>query len=182
MGSITPKASDVFKKGENNIGYVDSSFIKEFGDDEVLPGSILKFDTLKHSMTDSEIISEFGIQECTLGDVLKTIQGSTPEMKDGYSNIFYIKGHSRVVGVDWDGGGWRVFDWVRDVSTWGGGTRVFSSAKLIVAGSSNPKSSESLTLSSSYTEMVEWLYLNTGTEMSSRTRKELIDKLKEVLK
>lgn len=124
------KTSQEFVKGKNNIGYVSSSFLTEFGNDEVVIGSPLICQKLTRSMTDSEIISELGVQECTLGDVLATLDNSTEEMKDGNWNIFYIKGHARVVRVYWgaDGGEWRVLDWYRGGGSWSGGSRVFSPA------------------------------------------------------
>lgn len=129
------KASSQFKVNKNKIGWINSDFIKEFGNDELEKGKVLKFQKLTHSMTDSEIIKEFGIQECTLGDVLETLKNAPEELKDGYSNIFYIKGHpSRVVDVRWLGGhgGWRVRDWRRGDNTWSGGTRVFSGSLSLI--------------------------------------------------
>lgn len=128
------KVSDVFKVGENKIGWVDSSFTKEFGNDDMPDfGEVLKFQKLPRSMKDSEIISELGIQECTLGDVLATLNSATDNMKDGYWNIFYIKGHSRVVRVYWDAGrgGWYVGGWYRDCYSWDEGRRVFSPATCL---------------------------------------------------
>lgn len=122
------KAKETFKVGENKIGYVASSFLEEFGDEEVREGSMLKFDKLSRYMTDSEIIKEFGVQECTLGDVLATLKDASEELKDGYANIFYIKGHARVVNVYWFRSGWGVDDWGRGGRRWHAGRRVFSSA------------------------------------------------------
>ena len=125
----TQKVSEVFKVGQHNIGYVESSFLQEFGNDDVEEGNSLPFQTLKRNMYDSEIISELGIQECTLGDVLATLEKATGEMKDGYANIFYIKGHgSRVVSVRWSGGEWRVRGWDRGGTGWLEDYRVFSPA------------------------------------------------------
>lgn len=121
------KAKDVFVVGSNKIGWVDNSFTKEFGDDEMTPGIVLKFQKLTKGMSDSEIISELKIQECTLGDVLATINGATDDMRDGYANIFYVKGHSRVVRVYWVDGEWSVRVWDRE-AWWRAGLRVFSPA------------------------------------------------------
>lgn len=140
------KASEVFKVGQNNIGYVDSDFKNEFGSEEVSDGSVLKYFKLTRNMKDSEIISEFKIQDCTLGDVLETIKNATPDMKDGYVNIFYIKGHSRVVSVGWYGGGWSVLGWGRDDSAWYAGHRAFSPATG-AAGSVSSGPSGTLNLS-----------------------------------
>lgn len=139
------KAKDIFKVGENKIGYVDSSFTKEFGEEEITGGSVLKFQKLPRDMKDSEIISELKIEECTLGDVLQTLNNGLEEMKDGYYNIFYIKGHSRVVGVGWRGDEWDVGGWSRDGRRWHGGARVFSPATSD-SGMVGPKSSETLSL------------------------------------
>lgn len=130
----TKKVSDEFKKGENSIGYVDSSFTSEFGDKVITPGTVMQSVKLTKYMKDSEIIKEFNIQECTLGDVLATLNSATDDMKDGYSNIFYIKGHSRVVLVYWSdvGGLWGVFAWRRDDRDWVGGGRVFSPATVSI--------------------------------------------------
>ena len=135
------KVKDEFIKNKNNIGYVDSDFTKEFGNDEITSRSVLKAQTLQRDMTDSDILREFKIEECTLGDVLETLKSATPDMKDGYSNIFYIKGHpSRVVDVDWCAfdGGWDVYAWRRDYGSWNEGERVFSPA------TSGPESSSAL--------------------------------------
>lgn len=138
------KTSEEFAQRKNNIVYVSSSFTEEFGEDEILPGTVLKFTKLGKRMADSEILKEFNIQECTLGDVLATLNAAKEDMKDGYSNIFYIKGHSRVVHVHWSGGGWGVDVWFRGVVAWRGGYRVFSPATDAVA--LNPLSLEYLTL------------------------------------
>lgn len=123
------KVSEEFVKGKNDIGYVESSFTSEFGNEEILSsGSILKFQKLSRDMKDSEIINELKIKECTMSDVLATIKNATEDMKDGYANIFYIKGHSRVVGVGWGGSYWSVGGWRRDDDRWGEGGRVFSPA------------------------------------------------------
>jgi hypothetical protein len=131
------KIKHEFIKGKNNIGYVSDSFLQEFGNDELTEGKILPFQKLQKNMYDSEILSELKVQECTLGDVLETIKNAPQELKDGYSNIFYIKG-SRVVGVRWGDGGWRVDGWGRG-GGWLRGRRVFSPATsdagIIGAGS-----------------------------------------------
>ena len=145
------KASEEFMVGKHNIGYIWDSFKNEFGNDEVSPGKILSFQKLPRDMKDSEIISELGVQECTLGDVLTTLDAAGEEIKDGYWNIFYIKGHSRVVGVRWCDGEWLVRGWVRDDFSWFAGGRVFSPATG--ARSSSPKSSGSLTLESFISEL-----------------------------
>lgn len=123
------KASEEFVKGKNNIGYVDNSFLNEFGNDELGlgQGKVLTFQKLTRTMTDSEIISELKIQECTVADILATMSAAPEDMKDGYYNIFYVKGHSRVVFVFWDVGRWGVVDWDRG-GGWGSGRRVFSPA------------------------------------------------------
>lgn len=177
------KVSDVFKVGENKIGWVDSSFTNEFGNDELNSGLVLpQSQKLTRPMNDSEIIKEFGIQECTLGDVLATLETATDDMKDGYANIFYIKGHSsRVVRVSWYSGygEWDVYVWLRVDNSWIAGSRVFSPAT--VSGSVSTLNSETLALSPKYAEMVEWLYLNTGNEISKGTKEKLLEKLKQIL-
>lgn len=122
------KVSEEFVIGKNNIGWVSSDFTKEYGDMEILPGIPLQFQKLTKRMTDSEIFSELKVQECTLGDVLEVIKNATDEMKDGYANLFYIKGHpSRVVFVYWHDSEWHVYDWHR-AGHWNAGRRVFSPA------------------------------------------------------
>lgn len=126
----TTKASELFKVGKNNIGYVSSDFIKEFRNEKITKGIKLPFQKLPRYMSDSEIISELKIQECTLDDILVTLNEATDDMKDGWANIFYVKDHpSRVVGVRWSGGGggWGVDGWDRG-GRWVGGSRVFSPA------------------------------------------------------
>lgn len=142
------KVSDVFKVGQNNIGWVDNSFTKEFGEDEFSDTEprLIPY-TLSKSMNDSEIIKEFNIQECSLGEVMAMMLNPSPEMKDGYYNIFYIKGHpSRVVDVSWISGRgeWGVRDWRRGGLDWAAGRRVFSPATE--AGSISTMTSDSLTL------------------------------------
>lgn len=144
------KAKEVFKVGENKIGWVDSDFKKEYGDEEVSEGKVLTGQKLGKNMTCAEMIKEFDVQECTLGDVLATIQNATEDMKDGWSNLFFIKDHpSRVVVVTWSSGygGWGVRDWSRGDRAWLEDNRVFSPA----TGSSNSSSlnSESLKLEES---------------------------------
>ena len=118
------KFSSEFKVGKNNIGFISSFFLEEFGKEKLGTGSVLPFQTLKRSMDDSEIISELGIKECTLSDVLATLKSAPKEIKDGYWNIFYIKGHSRVVSVYWFSSSWHVSTWRRG-GRWGEGSRVF---------------------------------------------------------
>lgn len=137
------RVKDEFVKGKYNIGYVDSDFTREYGSEEFELGSSLKSNKLIRSMKDSEIIKEFGVQECTLGDILETIKNATPEMKDGYSNLFYVKGHgSHVVVVYWGGDDWGVRGWDRGDGTWGGDSRVFSPATG--TQSLSPRSSDTL--------------------------------------
>lgn len=139
-------ALEVFKIESHSIGYVSNSFLTEFGSDDVFPGAALSFQKLARNMNDSEILSELKIQECTLGDIIATLDAATSDMKDGNWNIFYVKGHSRVVDVRWsaDGGEWDVRDWRRDGGSWDGGVRVFSPATE--SCSSSPEFSGSLTL------------------------------------
>lgn len=136
------KVSDEFVVGKNNIGWVDSSFTKEYKDEEILPGAVLPFQKLTKNMYDADIITELKVQECTLGDVLEVMKNAPEELKDGYSNLFYIKGHpSRVVRVYWRGGEWHVFDWRRG-AYWDAGSRVFSPATGALVP--NPLLSETL--------------------------------------
>lgn len=122
------KASEEFIKGKNNIGYVDSSFTIEFGNDELGEGKVLTSQKLTRTMTDFEILSELKIQECTVADILATMNAASEDMKDGYSNLFYMKDHpSRVVRVRWHGGEWDVDAWGRE-DVWDSGGRVFSLA------------------------------------------------------
>lgn len=140
------KIKDEFVVGKNSIGYVDSDFKREYEDVE-LPsiGAVLKSFKLQRSMNDSEIFNEFKIQECTLADVLETLKNATSEMKDGYSNLFYIKDHpSRVVRVIWGGDIWRVFVCYRGDDAWGGDGRVFSPATGPQILSSSPSASMTL--------------------------------------
>lgn len=152
-------ASEVFKNGLHNIGYVSSSFLSNFGSNEVPSGTVLNTQTLSRSMTDSQIISELGIHECTLGDVIETLDNATSEMKDGNWNLFYIKNSSRVVSVCWlaDFGVWRVGDWRRGGHSWRVGVRVFSPATD--SSSSDTQSFESLNLESAIKTVKEAGYV-----------------------
>lgn len=135
------QTKEEFAVGKNEIGYVDSDFTREFGDEEIKEGKALIAHKLTKSMTIAEMVSEFKIEECTMGDVLETIKNATDDMKDGYYNFFLIKGHpSRVVRVGWsaDGRRWRVRTWGRGGGSWSAGRRVFS-----------PATSDSKTLGSS---------------------------------
>src|SRR6185369_11123823 len=119
------QAKEEFKVGKNTIGNVESSFISEFGNDEITQGIFLKSHKLGRGMKYEEIIKEFKVEECTLGDVLETLKNATEDMKDGYANIFYIKGHpSHVVFVRWCGGGWGVRAWDRGSYACIAGSRV----------------------------------------------------------
>lgn len=140
------KVKEEFVVGKNNIGWVDSDFSKEFGEDELTEGKVLKSQKLPRGMYDKEIISELGIQECTLGDVLKTIQEATPDIKDGNWNLFYIKGYpSHVVSVHWSDGEWDVDGWNRG-DGWVGGRRVFTPATPFESGASSTSPSSPLKL------------------------------------
>lgn len=121
------KVSEEFVKGKNNIGYVETSFLNEFGNDELGEGKILTSQKLTRTMIDAEIISELKVQECTVADILATMKAAPDDMKDSYYNIFYVKGHSRVVHVRWRGGEWGVGGWYRE-DGWHSGHRVFSTA------------------------------------------------------
>lgn len=140
------KVSEEFVVGKNNIGWVDSDFKNEYKDEEFEMGTVMKSTKLTKSMNDAEIIKEFGVEECTLGDVLATLNAATDDMKDGFSNLFYIKGHSsHVVRVYWYGGRWRVRAWDRRDISWYGGERVFSPATF-VAKPLSTSTSDSLNL------------------------------------
>lgn len=140
------KVSEEFVVGKNNIGWVDSDFKNEYKDEEFEMGTVMKSTKLTKSMNDAEIIKEFGVEECTLGDVLATLNAATDDMKDGFSNLFYIKGHSsHVVSVYWDGGRWDVSAWSRGDDAWDEGGRVFSPATF-VAKPLSTSTSDSLNL------------------------------------
>ncbi len=136
------KVKEEFQVGKNNIGWINSDFTREYGEEEIIPGKNLVGQKLSRTMTDSEIISEFKVQECTLGDILATINAAPEDMKDGYSNIFYIKGHpSRVVDVYWGDGEWFVRVWNRGDGDWYEGDRVFTPATgagILSAGALTP--------------------------------------------
>lgn len=137
------KVTDEFVKGKNSIGFVSDSFISEFGNEELSEGKILSFKKLPRTMNDSEIIRELKVEECTLSDVLETLKNPSADLKDGYSNIFYIKDHSRVVDVYWDDGESAVFGWLRGGS-WRVGFRVFTPATGAQFPSSIPSDSWNL--------------------------------------
>jgi len=125
----TTKAKNEFKKGKHGIGWVDSDFTDLYGEQDVKPGTVLPFKKLERYMTGDEILGDKEVfqGECELGDILATLDTATDEMKDGYANLFYVKGSSRVVDVHWFVGGWVVGGWPRG-DGWRAGRRVFSLA------------------------------------------------------
>ena len=135
------KASEEFKVGKNNIGYVGSTFTSTYGKKEFEERETPTFQKTPRSMTDAEIESELKPGFCELGDVLAFIKNPPEGSKDGWSNLFYFEDF--VVFVDWSAYDryWHVDAWYR--GEWGGDRRVFSPAR-----SSNTQASE---LSSSET-------------------------------
>lgn len=118
------KASEQFKKGNNNIGYVDGTFSKHFGDQEFDQKAMPIFQKLPRSMNDAAIESELKHGLCELGDILAFIRNSPQECKDGYSNLFYFSAF--VVFVSWGYSEWSVRAGPRGGREWSDGDRVFS--------------------------------------------------------
>lgn len=138
------EASKEFKVGKHGIGWVDSDFLKRFGEREFEQVAIPpRATTLPRLMSDSEIASEFKPGNCTIGDVLAVMESGEEKYKDGNFNIFYFP--ECVVSVYWYAGDreWRVGTWGRDGYGWYAGRRVFSPA------SDRPQSSSASTLESS---------------------------------
>lgn len=126
--NTTLKASEAFKVGKHNIGYVSSGFMERFGTAEFAPRTLGTFQILSRCMTDEEIETELKPGLCELGDVLAFLENPPEVSKNGYFNLFYFS--SCVVRVSWgaDGRGWRVDAWGRDGDEWLAGDQVFSPA------------------------------------------------------
>lgn len=123
------KASEEFKVGINEIGYVYSSFASRFSGQEFeMPIAAPSSKKIPRFMSDAEIESEFKPGSCTLGDVLAVLRSDNPEYKDGNWNLFYFE--ACVVDVNWNSGrgDWSVSAWGRGGGKWGAGNRVFSPA------------------------------------------------------
>ena len=131
------KASKEFKVGKHAIGFINSTFEKEFGDIEFGECPLPTFQKLPRNMNDAEIESELKPGFCELGDILAFLDNAPDECKDGYANLFYTP--SFVVSVGWSsfGRGWGVSAWGRGGAGWRGGMRVFSPA-----GSFEPENSD----------------------------------------
>lgn len=104
----TLKASQEFKVGKNEIGWISDRLVRAFnGDTFVLLDQKPTVTTLERRMPDAEIEREIVRgRQVTLGDVLSLLRSSEKTYKDGYANLFYFP--SFVVLVPWDGGGWYV--------------------------------------------------------------------------
>lgn len=122
----TFNATKEFKEGEHSIGYVSSTFEKEFKNVEFEKCSVPTFQVLPRDMTDVEIESELKPGMCELGDLQAFLENPPKESKDGSYNLFYFK--SFVVDVRWLGAYWHVYAWGRDGGGWLAGDRVFSPA------------------------------------------------------
>lgn len=126
--NTTLKASEAFKVGKHDIGYVSSGFMERFGTAEFAPRTLGTFQILSRYMTDKEIETELKPGLCELGDVLAFLENPPESSKNGYFNLFYLS--SCVVYVHWLAGGreWRVSAWERDGYGWFAGSQVFSPA------------------------------------------------------
>lgn len=117
------------KEGNFGIGYVSSDFVAEFGAPEVESEKFqFRSVDLPRSMKDSEILAEFKIEEITLNQLAYLLETGEGMLKNGYSNIFYIKGYpSKVLSVYWSSGygAWDVLCWSRG-EVWRVSRRVFS--------------------------------------------------------
>lgn len=124
----TFNATKEFKEGEHSIGYVSSTFEKEFKNVEFEKCSVPTFQVLPRDMTDVEIESELKPGMCELGDLQAFLENPPKESKDGSYNLFYFK--SFVVFVYWYScdSRWYVRTWDRDEDGWAAGVRVFSPA------------------------------------------------------
>lgn len=86
------KTSSFFKEGKNNIGWIGLNFQENFGNSSFTIPQELKLESrkLERAMLDKEILDEFKPEESTLGELAYAIKNDLL-VKDGYSNIFYIK-------------------------------------------------------------------------------------------
>ena len=122
-------SSEEFKVGKHSIGFVNSSFIERFEEQDfeavTTPPRAIR---LPQYMNNAQIESELKPGLCTLGDVLAVLDSTDLTYRDGNWNLFYFP--SCVVSVCWDswGGSWGVSAWHRDGGVWNEGDRVFSPA------------------------------------------------------
>lgn len=141
------KVSTEFKIGNHDIGYIDSTFEKEFGKISFEERPTPKFQKLPRAMNDAAIESELKPGMCELGDILAFLKDTPEECKDGWVNLFYTPAF--VVRVRWGayGRGWSVSAWYRGGGGWVGGGRVFSPAiDVSVSKNSDLESYETLNL------------------------------------
>src|SRR3990167_3965796 len=100
--------------GKFNIGYIGSNFQEHFGYEEVKPKKCkLEFRVLEKSMNDKEILAELKPQEVTLNEFVYILEHDKDLLKNGYTNIFYIRdknGTLWAVSACWGGvdRGWDV--------------------------------------------------------------------------
>lgn len=128
------KASNEFKVGKHNIGYIESRFSHQFKSSSFEKKEMPTFQKLPRSMNDAAIEFELKPGLCELGDIIAFLDNAPEECKDGYWNLFYMEPF--VVSVSWDSvsQGWLVSSWDRLGNTWHEGSRVFAPA----TESSNP--------------------------------------------
>lgn len=127
-------ASKYFVAGKNNIRWIDSDFTKEFGDHDLklIEDFEPQIRKLKKYMTLKQMQDEFKPEEVTISDLVHILKTSDKLLKDGYVNIFLIKGSKWAVRARWRGGGWVVYaSSVGSPREWGGGIRVLSREFLV---------------------------------------------------
>lgn len=123
------KTSKYFVADKNNIGWVDPDFTKEFGDHtiELVEDFEPQIRKLEKYMTLKQMQEEFRPEEITISDLVHILKTSDKLLKDGYANIFFIKGSRWAVYVGWNGDVWNVYARsVEDPIEWCAGHQVLS--------------------------------------------------------
>ena len=99
---------------KNNIKYLGDKFKAHFSYDFTVPKKLkLTHKVLEKSMLDKEILEEFKPKESTLGEFAWALKNEKAMLKNGWSNIFYIRDKDNnlwAVRACWNdfGGGWLV--------------------------------------------------------------------------
>jgi len=88
-----------FISNKNNIDYVGNQFLKVFGKMEFeIPKKLkLKIKVLEKDMNNKEILAEFRPKESTLGELVWAMKNEERMLRNGYSNIFYIRDKEKIL-------------------------------------------------------------------------------------
>lgn len=141
------KTKEYFKEGKNDIKRVGNNFTNWFDGTSFTPikNPKLVFKKLETSMNDAQIIEKWSPEPVTLGVLAYALENpaKTNLLKNGYTNIFYIKDKDsvlRAVRAFWyaDDGGWDVgAGEVSNPYAWDDGSQVFS-LKFLAPSETSP--------------------------------------------